>query len=177
MECLKLLTACLWYFMWHLKWKCNLLILLIYQKCLPSKKSEDVVEIDVFTHRWDIHMFEYSQLCISRICGDQRNSFDLGKIRLMRGPKQKKTKTRGQDWAFDLGDYSTYATSTYAELTVFTKTLWCCASIHTHLTGVTFSCIKRRLLITQYYALHSRANQQTLSAFTWLINPLKTQFP
>ena len=61
---------------------------------------------------------KYSQLCISRICGDQRNSFDLGKIRLMSGPEQKKTKTRGQDWAFDLGDYSTYATSTYAELTV-----------------------------------------------------------
>ena len=33
----------------------------------------------------------------------------------MRGPKQR---LRGQDWAFDLGDYSTYATSTYAELTV-----------------------------------------------------------
>ena len=36
----------------------------------------------------------------------------------MRGPKQKKTKTRDQDWAFDLGDYVTNATSTYAELTV-----------------------------------------------------------
>ena len=36
----------------------------------------------------------------------------------MNGPKQKKTKTMGQDLAFDLGNYLTYATSTYAELTV-----------------------------------------------------------
>ena len=42
----------------------------------------------------------------------------------MNGLKQKKTKTWGQDLAFDLGDYSTYATSTYAELTVvFSVTL------------------------------------------------------